>query len=189
MNEHIKPIFEIVIPRIQSANIKYWVYGGMGYVAMVGRCYRSNTDVDLFVLKDDFETVENILGKLRKENNWRICKTFTNNGPKIEIFILKNKKRWVERMSIVPAYKKDNCVKLEFRKGSGEYSLDILDRKKRHIDNFDFFTISDEFLKKLFIEYLNSKHKYPPKRVEDARYILSEEEFKIYFPDHSYEKT
>lgn len=187
MNEHIKPIFEKVIPKIQSANIKYWVYGGIAYAAMVGRCYRNNPDVDLFVLKDDFDKTEEILEKLCNENGWKICKTFLNSRPKIEISILKNKKKWIERLSIAPAYLKNNQVELKFREGSEEYPLHILNQEKKSLDGFDFFAISDTFLKSLFIEYLDSKRKYPSKRIEDARYILTKEEFTKYFPNENYD--
>lgn len=189
MNEHLKPVFEQILPTLINAGIKYWVYGGVANAAMVGKCYRSNPDVDLFVLDVDSNNVERILQSECEKNNWKICKEFTNNRSKIEIFILKDNKKWIERLSIVPACKKDNSVELIFRKGSGEYSLDILNQKKRDLDGFEFFTINDKFLKKLFIEYLNSKSKYPSKRIEDARYILSEEEFQKYFPDQSYEKS
>ncbi len=71
MNQHLEPVFEQVLPKITSANIPYWVYGGVGYASMVGHFYRSNPDVDLFVLGSDFENVENILENLCKENSWK----------------------------------------------------------------------------------------------------------------------
>lgn len=189
MNEYLKPIFEKVISKIDSANIKYWIYGGVANAAMVGKCYRSNPDVDVFVLGDDFENVENILQNICKENGWKICKEFVNNRQKIEVSILKDNKKWIERMSLIPAYRRDNYIELRFRKGSGKYSPDILNQEKRDLGGFIFFTISDQFLKKLFVEYLDSKSKYPLKRIDDARYILSGEEFKKYFPNQSYEKS
>ena len=189
MNEHIKPIFELVIPRIQSANIKYWIYGGLGYASMAGQCYRDNTDVDLFVMGNDFEIVKKILENMCEENSWKLCQTFVNNRLKLEVFFLKNKKKWIERLSVVPAYQKNSQIELKFRKGSGKYSPDILLQVERHVENFTFSTINNQFLKKLFLEYLDSKRKYPTKRVEDARYVLSEEEFKKYFPNETYNQN
>lgn len=188
MNEHIKPIFEIVLPKIQSENIKYWIYGGVANAATIGECYRSNPDVDLFCLEEDFENVEKLLQNICEENNWKICKTFLNSRPKLEIFILKNGKKWVERLSVVPAYLKNDQIELKFREGSGEYPLDILNQEERHLGGFTFFTLSNEFLKKLFVEYLDSKRKYPSKRIEDARHILSKEEFEKYFPNENYDQ-
>ena len=189
MNEQIKPIFEKVIPVIQANNIKYWIYGGIANAAMVGGCYRSNPDVDFFVLEKDFKKTEEILEKLCDENGWKICKTFLNGRPKVEISILKGKKEWKERFSVVHSYLKNNQVELKFREGSGEYSLNILNQEKRSLEGYDFFTISNEFLKKLFIEYLDSKRKYPLKRIEDARKLLTEEEFKKYFPKETYDQN
>lgn len=186
MNEQLKPIFEIVIPRMQFEGILYWVYGGIANAAMVGRYYRNNPDVDLFVMEPNFKKVEEILQDVCKDNGWKICKTYLNSRPKIEIFVFK--KKWIERLSIVPAYLKNNLVELKFREGSGEYSQDILLQAKRNLDGFVFDTISDQFLKELFIEYLDSKKKYPPKRIDDARKILTKDEFKKYFPRESYDQ-
>jgi hypothetical protein len=189
MNEYIRPFFETVLPRLQSEKIRYWIYGGIGYAAMVGRYYRKepNSDVDLFVLDSDFTHVEMILQKICEESNWKICKEFLRSRPKIEI-LLKNNKYWKERLSVVPAYPKNDRVELKFREGSGEYLPNILDQKERSLEGFTFFTLSDEFLKKLFLEYLGSKKRYPPKRVEDARYILTRQEFEKYFPNETYDQ-
>ena len=189
MNEYLKPVFEKILPALKYVGIKYWVYGGVAYASMVGRCYRSNPDVDLFVLNSDFENAEEILKNICQENTWKISKTFVKNRPKIEIYILKNNKKWIERLSVLPVYQKDNGVELKFIEGSKLYQRDILNQEERRLEGLTFFTISNEFLKKLFIEYLESKRNYPSKRVEDAGYILSEEEFKKYFPEQSYEKT
>ncbi len=191
MNECLKPFFEQVLPIIESNKIKYWIYGGIGYASMIGKFYRSkpNPDVDLFVLENDFEKIEEILEKLCNKNGWKTCKTFLNIRPKVEISTLKNKKEWKERFSVVPAYLKNKQVELKFREGSGKYSLNILNREKRSLEGYNFFTVSNEFLKKLFMEYLDSKQKYPSKRMEDARYILTKEEFTKYFPNQSYEKS
>lgn len=189
MNKYIKPVFEIIIPKLQSAKIKYWVYGGLGYAAMVGECYRNNMDVDLFTLDADSNTVEHILDDVCKENGWKMCKKPVDGRIKVEIFILKDHNKWVERLSVVFAKNKDKYVELFFKNGSGKYPLDLLQQIERQLEDFSFFTISDQFLKKLFLEYLGSKKKYPLKRVEDARHILLKEEFNKYFPGYIYERS
>lgn len=189
MNEYLKPIFEKILPEIDLENLKYWGYGGVANAAMVGKFYRSNPDFDIFILDEEFKRFESILQDICKKNDWKICKDFTNNRIKIEVFIKKDNKRWIERMSIIVAHKQDDRVELKFKNGSEEYSSEILTRVERDLEGFKFFTISDNFLKKLFVEYLDSKKKYPSKRIEDARYILSEKEFKKYFPNEEYEKT
>lgn len=187
LNQQLEPIFKIILPKIQSENIRYWIYGGVANAAMVGECYRNNPDVDLFCLQEDFEKVEKILQNLCNRNDWRICKTFLKSGrPKMEVLILKNKKKWIERLSVVPAYLINDRVELKFREGSGEYSFDILRQVERDLGGFIFYTISNGFTKKLFIEYLDIKGKYPSKRIEDARRLLTEEEFERYFPRQAY---
>jgi len=184
MNKHLKPIFEIVITKIQSANIDYWVYGGVGYAAIVGRFYRPNADVDLFVLENNFEEVKIILEDRCKENRWEIRqKSLPSGRPKIKLFIEKR-----ETMSIIPVYKKEKTVEFKFPEGPKEYPHDRLAQIPRYLDDFVFITPPDILLKELLIDYFESKSKYPDKRkrLQDARHILSEEEFKKYFPNDSY---
>jgi len=189
MNEQLKPIFEKIIPAIKAGSIKYWIYGGIANAAVFGSCYRSNPDVDLFVLEEDFDKTEEVLVKLCNDNGWKVSKTFLNNRPKIEVLILKNLEKWIERLSVVPVYLIGNNAELKFKEGQRRYSGDILQQTERRLNNFTFYTISNEFLKKLFIEYLDSKEKYPPKRIDDARKILTDEEFKKYFPSENYDQN
>lgn len=182
MNDHLKQILEKIIPKMRASNIKYWVYGGLGYASIVGRFYRNIPDVDLFVLDKEFEKVEEILGDLSKENKWKICKTFIRSGrPKIELYI--NNK---ERCSVIPVYTIDEYVEFKFSKGSQRYPLDILEQVERKLENFEFYTPQDNFLKLLLLGYLESKTNYPKKRIEDARHILSKKEFEKYFPNECY---
>jgi len=183
MNEHLQSIFEIVLPAIESADIKYWVYGGLGYASIVGRFYRFNSDVDFFVLDSDFKNVEEVLKNICEENEWKIRKTLMSfKRPKVEL-ILKEKER--ERLSVVPVFKTDE-VEFRFIEGSKRYPLDVLMRVKRNLEGFVFYTPQDIFLKRLLLDYFESKNKYPKKRIEDARQILSEQEFKKFFPNQSY---
>lgn len=181
MKNEVRLIFEKVISVIQASDIKYWIYGGIANAAMVGGCYRDNPDVDVFVLEDSFKETEEILEKLCLENGWRICKTFLNDRPKIEIFISGK-----EVFSLIPVYLKKDHVELIFREGLKEYPLDLLEQKERCLDGYNFFTINDKFLRQLFLEYLDSKKKYPPKRIEDARKLLNKEEFEKYFLNKNY---
>lgn len=189
MNEYLRPIFEIVLPVIEESKIFYSIYGGLGYAAMAGKCYRTNLDVDIFVLNDDFNLVESLLADLCKKNNWKKCKSYVNGRNKLEVYILKNGKKWVERLSFIPINRTDKGVQIKFREGIKIYSNDVLKRVYRILDDYCFYTVSDEFLVSFFKEYLNSKQKYPSKRVQDARYILSKEEFGKYFPNELYEKS
>lgn len=170
--------------KINSVDIPYWVFGGLGYAAMCGGFYRYNNDVDIMVLDEDFKDFESILDDICKENDWRICKTFLRSvRPKNEIFINKH-----EIMSVVPVYKTDSSVKFVSNEGDKEYPSDILTKQDRCLGGFVFPTPRDEFLYNLLFDYLSSKKNYPnpEKRREDARHILSEKDFKKFFPDFPY---
>lgn len=187
MNEQIKLIFKKVIPVIQANNVKYWIYGGIANAAMVGDYYRNNPDVDIFVLEDNFKKTEEILEKLCLENGWKISITFLKNRPKVEIVISGK-----ECLSIVPIYIKCDNVELIFEKQNIEYPLDFLQQIERTLEGYFFYTISDEYLKRLFIVYLDSRREgngkmlftnrsIAEKRLKDARVILSDDEFDKYF--------
>jgi len=184
MNEHLEPIFRIVLPRMQAARIEYWVYGGFGYAAMVGKFYRQepNGDLDIFVLNDNFEDVEKLLEDLCKQNNWTICKSCIASGrPKLELFIGRK-----ERFSVMPVYKTEKYVEIKSPKGSKKYPLEVLTPVERHLESLTFVTPLDYFLKELLLDYFSSKKKYPRKRIEDARYILTKEEFAKFYPNEDY---
>ncbi len=183
MNEHLKPVFEKILPKIFSSHIKYWVYGGIGLAAIKGGFYRYNSDVDVFVEDINFPRIKKILEDACKENGWEPRETCLKTGrPKIDILIEGN-----EVMSVIPVYLRGEFVKFMFLEGSKEYSAYVLEQKERHLGGFYFFTPSDDFIKVLFINYLESKTKYPYKRIEDARQICSKEEFMKFFPNEAYD--
>jgi hypothetical protein len=182
MNDHLKPIFEVAIPKIHEADIKHWFYGGLGYASIVGRFYRYNQDADFFVLEEDFGNIEAIWGDLCEENGWETRKTFIRSGrPKIELLI-----KGKERCSVIPVYKTDSHVSFKFTRGSKDYPLlDVLPQVSRELESFQFFTPQDNFLKRLLLDYLGCKRKHP-KRIEDARHILSKKEFEQSLPNERY---
>lgn len=191
MNEYLKPIFEIVLPRMQSKNIKYWIYGGIGYASMFSKCYRNNMDVDLFVTENDFNNVEKLLTELCKDNDWRVVKSNLKSGrPKLDLKIKKGQKE-VERMSITPVYMKEEYLEIKFTRITLKYPVRDFKQVERLLDGYKFFTPEDSLLRSLFVNYLKSKKEYPDrkKRIEDARHLLTKEDFKKYFPNENYDKN
>ena len=79
MNEHLQPVFEILLPELERARIQYWVYEGMGIAGVVGEFIRKNGDVDIFVREADFGNTESVLRgvcsrhsfKLTLKRGWR----------------------------------------------------------------------------------------------------------------------
>ena len=64
MNEHLSPIFKIILPAIEKAEIVYGVFGGIGITAYAGEFFRENEDVDIFVLEESYGRTIDIVEKL-----------------------------------------------------------------------------------------------------------------------------
>ena len=176
MNEHLKIVFEVLLPGLEEAQIDYWVYGGIGVAAHVGSFIQKNKDVDIFVRDTDFEHAKLILGDLCKQNNFKLKlgSQKDNERPKVEIEIDN-----VERFSMIPIYQKGNMVVFKYKDGDQKYFDQILERVGRNISGYRFFTSQDEFIKDLFINHIRAR---PDKRTrkeikKDAKAILSPEEF------------
>ncbi len=70
MNEHLRPIFTVVLPAIESASIKYWVYGGVAIASVAGDFFRHNDDVDIFFMDEDFDSIKTAIEMLALTNKW-----------------------------------------------------------------------------------------------------------------------
>jgi len=174
MNNHLKPVFDILLPELEKNDINYWVYGGVAVAAFKGKFFRKNADVDVFVKKNDFEKAKRILDDLSLPAlTLKDCQPLTREGydrPKLNIKINRR-----ERMSIVPVYFKDDIAKLIFENGVKVYPVSILSRVKRSISGYNFFTPPNDVVKKIFIDSLDSKRSNK-KVVKDAFAILTSEE-------------
>jgi len=51
MNEHLKPIFEAVLPALENGGIPYWV----AIAGVNSNHLRHNPDVDVFVVSENFD--------------------------------------------------------------------------------------------------------------------------------------
>lgn len=177
MNEHLEPIFNLFLPKLEENKIDYWVYGGISIAAFVGKFVRENKDVDVFIKETDFEKAKLLLDGLCKQNN-SILKLKGNERPKIEI-----KVNSTERFSLIPIYQKDNIVVFKYGNrfgGNQKYPNRILKRVKRNISGYRFFTPQNEFIKEIFINHMKARpnKKNRPEFRTDAAAILTPEEYR-----------
>jgi len=182
MNEHLEPVFNLLLPALDKAGIDYWVYGGVSGAAYVGKFIRSNKDIDIFVREADFERAKLILNNSCIQNNFQLSEPppLSNGRRKVEIRIDS------ERLSMVPAYIKDHIVELKFKRGSKEYSTQILERVERNISGYKFFSPTDVYIKELFVNYLTTSGKKDKDKIKnyDAKNILTSEEYSKFYPNN-----
>jgi len=176
MNKHLEPVFNVLLLGLEKAEIDYWVYGGISIAALVGKFIRTNKDVDIFVKETDYQKVKSILEDLCSKNNYSpiSCTPLKKTKrPKLDIKINKE-----ERLSVVSIYLKNNSVEFRFWKGPEKYPHEILEKVKRNISGYRFFTPQNEYIKKLFINYLRSRRdKINKEKLQiDARAILTKNE-------------
>lgn len=176
MNEHLKPAFEI-LTELEKAGIEYWVYGGIGVAASVGRFIRRNKDMDVFVKEDDFERAERALNLFCIENRFKLESDERGVKPKIKIII--NGK---ESLSLIAVYETVDSIIFKYRKkwgGDECYGRQLLERVERKISHFRFFTPPDQYIKEIFKNHMRAR---PEKKsradyITDAKHILSSEDF------------
>ena len=184
MNEHLRSVFNVILPVLDLSNVKYWVFGGIANAAFVGNFFRRNKDVDIFILDKDFQHTKVIIEAIIKKNNWiRKDDNSIKDRPKFELKIDNE-----EIFSVIPVYKIDGKIELRLYKNIKRYPIDILNQTHRQLGGFDFYTPSDEYIKYIFIAYLETRPDLRVRQKEDAMKILTKEEFNKYFPKESYKK-
>ncbi len=183
MNEHLEPVFNILLPELKKAEIDYWVYGGVSIAACVGEFIRPNKDVDVFVRDMDFEKAKSVLDKICVKNNFNLIyiqPKKEGEKPKINIKIDNN-----ERLSIIPAYLNNDTIEFKYPKNMGgneQYPTQILERIERNISGYKFFTPQDRFIKEIFIKHTNARQDKKTRKYFkiDARAILNSQELAGY---------
>jgi hypothetical protein len=177
MNEHLRPVFQILLPDLERAEIKYWVYGGVSRAALVGRFVRRNDDVDIFVKRQDFDSTEAIFRHSCHQNGFRLRRSGSLR-PKLEVIDK------TEILSVVPVFLEDGLVKFRFRKnGSAEYPCQILAETPRSICGYRFFAPPNEYIRDLFKRYLTLRPDVIRRREIwiDAKEVLTPDEFRAFF--------
>lgn len=153
LNTHLKPVFEILLPGLNIADINYWVFGGVANAAYVGKFIRNNKDVDIFVKETDFQKTILILKDVCVSNGFELISHTPQDGrPKIDIKI--NGK---ELLSVIPVYLRENIIEFRFGKVIDRYPIQVLDRVERNIDGNRFYTPPNEYIKRIFLNHLMAR--------------------------------
>lgn len=189
MNEHLRPVFKIVLPKIEQAGIDYWAYGGISIAGFNRGFFRINKDLDIFLVDTDFKRVKSIIDELCQQNNFELInhkQKTKNERLKIEIKIDN-----IGRFSAIPVYKRSGIILFKYSDGDQEYPNNILEKIERNISGSRFFTPRDEFIKKMFIAHIKARPDKKERKniVEDARHILSKNEFEKHFPNQSHNSS
>jgi len=175
MNEHLKPIFQVLLPRLEKAKIDYWIYGGISIAAYAGKFIRDNQDVDIFVKDMDFEQAKSMLVALCKKYNFKLKFSLQEGDkrPKIEIKIDN-----IKRFEMIPVYQKDNVVVFKYRDGNQGYPNKVLERVERNISGYRFFTSKNKFIREMFIKHIKVRpdKKKREKIIKDAKIVLKPDE-------------
>lgn len=175
MNKHLEQVFNVLLLGLERSGIDYWVYGGVSIAGFIGRFIRENQDVDIFVREVDFDRVKANLNELCAKNNFQLREPvpLLNGRRKLEVIIDR------ERLSVVPAYIKDQKVILLFKRGAREYPMHLLEKIERNISGYRFFSPTNEYIKLLFLNYLTTSSKKNKDKIKnfDSKYILTPDEY------------
>jgi hypothetical protein len=177
MNEHLAPIFCVVLPELLRSGSKYWVYGGVAIAGIKGKFLRPNPDVDLFVMEDDYEKIIETIAGLESKLGW------THEDKDAE---KRNKRDWFapnqneDVLSVVPAFPAGNRIRFVF--GHGSYtSQNVLTSEIRTIAGLSFVTASTALIKELFLRKAHSGPYLLDSRISkmktDARVIMDREAY------------
>ena len=153
-NTHLKPAFEILLPSLDNVRIDYWVFGGIGNAAYIGRFIRDNKDIDVFVKEVDFQKTTSTLQEVCLSNGFQIFPIYPLNGDRPKVDIKINGK---ERFSVTPMYLKNNIVEFRFGRVTDKYPIQILNKVKRNIEGSEFYTSTNEYIKKSFLNHLTAR--------------------------------
>lgn len=183
MNEHLKSVFEIILPRIYKSGINYWITGGIAIAGINGSFYRNNQDVDLVLDINDYDKIKKLVYDLQAEYpEWKLHEKFLSNGrPKINLY-----EKDKEIFSVIPIYFDKKDVTFKYPDGDFTFKRELMFPIERTIDQYKFPTGSDKIIKDLLIIYLDilkagQKYKKLQSYKEDAKLILTPEEFNKYY--------
>lgn len=198
-NDHLAVVFNEILPTLTRENIKYWVYGGVGIAGIVKKFFRTNQDVDIYVLKNNFGKVGKILKNLCRKHggldgdDWALRYSVTKGAqrPKWDLLVKGN-----ELFSVVPIYVTKKGV--EFRVYNPFLLPEgALSQKLRKVGGFKFYSPSAGVILYLFRilleqylayyedrEPINKKWKY----LIDAKTVLPKEEVKQFIAQYNKKK-
>jgi hypothetical protein len=178
-NPHLAVVFDDILPAIKKAGFRYWVYGGVGVAAVVGKFIRENDDVDIYVLDLDFQSIKAALDTLcRSRVSWGIKEhsPLRRTGrPKFDIVI-----NGTELLSVVPVYKTEEAVEFRVNKADLLPTDLALTQESKEIGGYRFFSPPKDIIK-IILRSLITERPYllieDPKRRSDAKAVFTQEEF------------
>ncbi|MBL7188355.1 MAG: hypothetical protein ISS70_18675 [Phycisphaerae bacterium] len=133
----------------------------------------------IFVQKTSFENARSTLCDECKQHDYRLryTKQRDNQRPKLEVIVDRK-----EILSVVPVCLKANVVEFTFKNDPAVYPCQILQKVERNISGYRFITPPDEYIKKLFMEYLTQRPdvKKRKKIRIDAKAILTPDELRVF---------
>jgi len=176
MNEHLKPVLEVIIPALENAGIAYWVYGGVAIAGINGAYLRENPDVDIFVMSDDFDAAIALVNRFGAELNWEPCDATRQRGRRKREWRIDGRREDI--FAVIEVYPVGESVRFVF--GTDFIPESPLTAVRRNIEGYSFVTPSKEFIKELLMSKVNSRKLHKPRRKKlkiDAKVIMSEDEY------------
>ena len=177
MNEHLAPIFRVVLPELDRSGSRYWVYGGVAIAGIKGEFRRPNSDVDLFVMEDDYEKIIETIAGFESELGWRHEDNDAEKRKKRDWFAPDQKE---DVLSVVPVFPAGGRIMFVF--GRGSYTpQNVLSSEIRTIIGFSFVTPSTALIKELFLRKAHSGPFLLDSRISkmktDAKVIMDGDEY------------
>ena len=176
MNEHLKPIFETVLPVIESGGIPYWIYGGVAIAGINGDYVRYNLDVDTFVTSDDYDKTINLITLYETGLNWEHRDAKPQRGRRKREWRIVGSNRDI--LSVIEVYPVGKSVRFIF--GTDFIPQNPLSTERRTIGDYSFVTPSKEFMKELLMSKVNSgslNRDRIRKLKIDAKVVMTEDEY------------
>jgi hypothetical protein len=177
MNEHLAPIFRMVLPELDRCGFKYWVYGGVAIAGIKGEFLRHNPDVDLFVMEDHYDKIVQTIAGFESRFGWRHEDDDVERRKKRDWFAPDQKE---DVLSVVPVFHAEDRVRFIF--GSNSYTpQNVLSSEIRTIAGFSFNTPGTALIKELFLRKAHSGPYLLDSRITkmkiDAKVIMDGEEY------------
>lgn len=152
MSEHLRPVFEIILPSLEG-KVDYWVYGGVAIAGVKGSFFRENSDVDIFVYEEDYLKAIDLIKRSGTQLKSDEAPLIRNKRPKMDFYIGEVKS---EIFSVIPIYKLDDG-KIKFIYQSDFIPKNNLTKVVRTIGNYKFITSNTEFIKEQFMRKIGGK--------------------------------
>lgn len=153
INKHLEPVFSLLLPELEKSDIQYWVLGGIGVAACVGKFVRENKDVDIFVKEEFFEKTKAVLSELCKDIDMKV----ESHGDQFSRCKLEIKKNRKEILSVIPIFLEKNVIRFEYPGGDEIYSRKDLKPIERNISEYRFFTPTKGFIVQKFFRHLAAR--------------------------------